>query len=279
MNTTFILGVGFGALAALMINVGKGVQKQNVHVFLQGRKMFQKPHRKFLGGWLLGLCLTSAASVPFVLGLKFSESPSAISAMTGIGLIGLVVYAVLAIGEKMDLKDGVGIALVIVGTSAMGYLGAMEEQLDREFSDSTVLKVVLILVFFGFVACVQALLTKKLHGLSFGATAGMCLGLALFLGDAAIIRIDAGIPVLGNPFIFLGIFFGIITTVITQIGFLGGRALEVVPAFNSASIITPLVLEGIIYQMIPQTAILVFIFVIFIGVIMLSVGTVARVSA
>ena len=44
--------------------------------------------------------------------------------MTGVGLIGLTIYAVKVIGEQIGALDGLGMLLVIVGTSVLGCLGA-----------------------------------------------------------------------------------------------------------------------------------------------------------
>ena len=75
-----MVGALLGMVGALMINVGKGIQKQKVHVFKQGRQMFRPPHRADLGVWLLGMLSTAVAVVttlkapPFALILRFPPS-------------------------------------------------------------------------------------------------------------------------------------------------------------------------------------------------------------
>jgi multidrug transporter EmrE-like cation transporter len=280
MNASFLLGIAFGMIAALMLNIGKGVQKQKVHVFLQGRRMFARPHRRDLGVWLLGLAMTAGASVPFSFGLKFSESASAISAMTGIGLIGLTIYAVKVIGEKLDFGDGIGIALVVVGTSLIAYFGPAAQTGIHAFEDKQLILFVLPLLAVATAACLAALKIRRIHGIVYGASAGFCLGLALFLGDAALDR--AGGSILGqfsNPYPYTAIVFAMMTTVVTQFGFLRGRALEVVPAFNSTAILTPILFEIAVYRIYPQGVTPWLILMIVVGVVLISRGAAARMAA
>ena len=121
MDYLFISGVALGIVGALMMNIGKGIQKQKVHVFLTGKGMFSQENRKDLIVWCIGMAITASAAIPYSLALLLSKSPSTISAMTGVGLVGLLVYALLVLKEKIGLHDGAGIALVIIGTSALGY--------------------------------------------------------------------------------------------------------------------------------------------------------------
>jgi len=279
MDCGFIIGVMLGILAALMLNIGKGIQKQKVHVFLQGRRMFSRQYRFDLGIWLLGLAITAGAAFPYSLGLMYSGSPSTISAMTGVGLIGLLIYALKVIGEKIGALDGVGIALVIVGTSVLGYLGAGGEKMVRQFADSSLVVTVAVLVAVALFACVLAWHFKKIHGTTFGLTAGLFIGLAIFIADAGLVRSDGSFSgQLYTPYPYIAIGFAAAATVTTQFGFVRGRALEVVPSVNAATILTPLALEIIVYGKCPAPANLAFIALILAGVIMLSMGTVSKVA-
>jgi len=279
MNAIFLLGIVLGMLAALMMNIGKGVQKQKVHVFRQGRGMFSGEYRRDLWIWLAGLAMTGGAMVPFSLGLKFSGSPSTISAMTGVGLIGLAVYAVRVIGEKIGPADAVGIGLVVVGTSTLGFLGAGCELQAREFTDLALAKTAGLLVLLAAGACTASLKWRRIHGVTFGLTAGMLIGVALFLADAALVRAGGSFfGQLSNPYPYAAVLLAILAVIITQIGFLRSRALEVVPAINSAVILTPLLLEGAIYGAFPEVIRLLLIVTIVAGVCLLSAGAAGRVA-
>lgn len=280
MNEYFIPGLLIGMLAALMMNIGKGVQKQYVHVFLNGRQVFRKEHRRNLGLWILGFCLTAGAAVPYSLALKLSQSPSAIAAMTGIGLTGLGLYAVKVIGERFGVMDLVGITLVIIGTSLLGYSGAEKEIAARHFLDWQLLFALSVIVVSAATVCCLSRLLPRMHGVAFGGAAGIGIGLAIFLGDIALVRAGGSFSgQLSNPFPYVALLFAASATVLTQFGFLKSRAIEVVSAVNSAAILTPLLLEVIVYGVHPDAMGVAFILCIVTGVIFLSRGAPARVSA
>lgn len=277
MNVEFICGVLLGVLAALMLNLGKGVQKLKVHVFLRGRRMFSRGNRMDLGIWTLGLLLTAASAVPYSIGLMLSKSPSTVSAMTGVGLIGLSIFAVLVIGEKVRARDWAGILLVVLGTSFLAYLGAGTEAQIKQFLDRSLIVTVAALVLAAAIACITAFRLRKLHGMTFGLAAGLSIGLAIFIADAGLVRSgDSLSGQFSTPYPYIAILFAVTATVVTQIGFLRGRAVEVVPSVNAAIILTPLILEGVIYHHLPSLTILALVLLIVAGVILLSIGAAAR---
>jgi hypothetical protein len=274
MDLRVLLGLGAGMIGAMMLNVGKGVQKQKVHVFLQGRKMFAPPYRRDLGIWLIGLAMTGSAMFFFPLGVALSNSPSMISAMTGIGLIGLLFYAVAGIGEKIGLSDAIGVALIVVGTSTLGYLGSSRETIDRHFHDPTLWWSLGSMLLVLSAICVGAWRRwRRLHGIAFGALAGLLIGAAIFLAHAA--RVRAGVSFidqLRTPYLYIAFVFSLAAPFVSQLGFLRSRALEVVPAVNSATILSPLLLEIAIYGARPDPLDLILIGVILVGVLLLSIG-------
>lgn len=277
MNADFILGMIFGMVAALMLNIGKGVQKQKVRVFLHGRRMLSAPHRRELGIWLVGFGLTVGAALPYCLGLKLTGSPSTISAMTGVGLVGLVFYAFKVIGEKIRAVDAVGIALVVMGTTFLGYHNAGQEMAERVVAGLPMIRIIVIIVLAAGSACLLALFFRRIHGVVFGSTAGICVGIALCCGDVALLRVGTAQP--AALFIIGAIMFSLVATVVTQLGFFRGRAIEVVPAVNSAIVLTPLLLEIVVYQDHPPPATFPFIAMILVAVFMLSRGAAAQAAA
>ncbi len=263
-----------------MLNIGKGIQKQKVHVFLKGRRMLAKGNRADLGIWILGLALTAAAALPYSLGLVYSKSPSTISAMTGVGLIGLLAYALWVIGEKIRIKDGLGIGLVIIGTSLLAYSGAGGDHPARHFANISLAVTVGIMLVVAAGGCILAWRSRKLHGVTFGLSAGLCIGVAIFLADAGLVRSGGSLSgLLDTPYPLLALAFAVAAVIGTQLGFLRGRALEVVPAVNAATILTPLLLEIVIYRVCPSVLKLALIAVILAGVFLLSGGTLRKVGA
>jgi len=278
MEFTFVAGLLLGMLGALMLNIGKGVQKQKVQVLKQGRRMFRAPHRRDLGVWLIGLALTATAAVPISLGLKLSESPSIVSAMTGIGLVGLTIYATRVIGERVGWFDGSGIALVVVGTSALSFLAGGEK--PPPDIDTTLLTWTVVAMVGAAVAlCLLALVIRPIHGVVYGAAAGLGIGLAIFLDDVALVRAGGDFAAhLQTPGPYFAYLFAIAAMVVTQLGFFRARALVVVPAINSSIILSPMLLERIVYGRGLDALGLVMVGVIVVGVVILSTGAAARVS-
>jgi hypothetical protein len=70
-----------------------------------------------------------------------------------------------------------------------------------------------------------------------------------------------------------------VTTIVTQIGFLRGRALEVVPSLNSTAILTPLFFEASIYRIYPDVFCMAIVAAVVAGVILISIGAASRVVA
>lgn len=277
MPIDFITGIFLAIFAALCINVGKAVQKQYVQVFTHGRDMFKTDHRRELYGWIFGLGITLSAMVPFSLALKLTESPSIVSSMTGVGLIGLAVYAVLVIGERFERADLVGVIFVVFGTSVLSWLSTGTAVEGREVLGWGMVRGIGPVLFACALLCALSFRYPKIWGISWGLASGTCIGTALILGDVALM--EAGGSFFGqlkNPYPFIALLVSFPALVTTQIGFLRARALEVVPAVNSSTILAPLFLEYVMYGSIPGLFRFVMIGIIVIGVILLSMSTGAR---
>ena len=276
METRFLFGLLLGIVGALLLNVGKGVQKQRVQVLTKGRAMFSPEHRKDLGVWLLGLGMTASSAVPYSLGLMLSESPSVIAAMTGVGLAGLAVFASRVLGEKMGRTDLIGIGLVVLGTSLLGYFGAQQKPSVRIFTDLMLIKTGGGLVLAAAVPCLASLVWRRIHGVAFGLAAGACIGLALFLADVALVRGGSFFGQFFTPYPYAAYGLSGVALVVTQIGFLRGKALTVVPAVNTATVLVPVVLQGVIYRALPEPHLLGLIALVVAGVVLLSTGAATR---
>ena len=166
---------------------------------------------------------------------------------------------------------------MVVGTSVLAYLGAAKQAQAKQFLDRSLVITVSALILAAAVACVVAFRLRKLHGMTFGLAAGLCIGLAIFIADAGLVR--SGDSLSGQfltPYPYVAIFFAGTATAVTQVGFLRGRAVEVVPSVNAAIILTPLLLEAIIYRHLPPPGILAFVAIVVAGVLLLSTGIAAR---
>ena len=121
IDERLILGLVLGIFGSMFLNVGKGVQKQKVQVLKQGRKMFSAAHRKDFLIWLLGILMTIAAAGFYSASLKFTDRSSLVSSLSGIGLVGLLLYAWLVLKESIGFREIFSSALIILGTGMVSY--------------------------------------------------------------------------------------------------------------------------------------------------------------
>lgn len=121
---------------------------------------------------------------------------------------------------------------------------------------------------------VFSLTTRKLHGFSFGFLAGSVNGIALTLVKVA--ALSAGSMALGaqlkGPWLYLAFLFGIFATVFTQIGFWRDRALIVVPTYTSLTMMTPAVMEYLVFGFRLDTVQYLSLLFIVAGVVVLCSG-------
>ena len=273
MNSAFVTGALLGMIGALLMNVGKGVQKHKVHVLRKGRRIVAPRHRRDLCIWLVGIGMTVSSTVPYGAGIWLSGSPSTIAAMTGVGLCGVVIYAWWVLGERIGVADGMGIGLVVIGTSVLSYIGATQEGVQRTFAPITLLTMVAALTGTAAIACLVALRVRRLHGAAYGLTAGMLIGLAMFLVDAGAVVANGSLAgLLRTPFPWLALLALASALTVTQLGFFRSRALVVIPSLNSSTILVPVLLEATVYGQLPGMGSATLIAVIVVGVLLLSSG-------
>jgi len=242
--------------------------------------MFRPPHRRSLLWWIVGLFMSGSALFFFPLAVFLSNNPSAVSSMTGIGLIGLLLFAVYVIGEEVSAMDLIGVMLIVLGTSTLGYLGTLQTMVEPTFSDRTLFFTITGATAIFAALCVMAYVRwPAIHGVSFGATAGFMIGAGIFLADTAQLRgSESFLAKIQIPHLWVAFAFAILALVVTQFGFLRSRALEVVPATNSAILLAPPLLEMVVYRTYPTATESLLTVVILAGVFLLSIGAAARIS-
>ena len=267
-----MLGIGLAICASLFLNVGKGVQKWKVRVLAAGRGVFSRGHRLDFGIWVFGILLTTVATVFYSLALKNTDKASMVSALNGVGLIGLIVFARLVLKEVVGLQKLLGAACIIGGTAALGF-----------FDEALVGKQAFSLPHFiyasmGVVAVyaplvVYTLKTKKAHGFVFGALAGTMIGMSMVLGDMALVEAgDDFFAQLDNPYPYVALIVGVCALALTNFAFWRSTALVVVPTTNSFIILTPLAIEFVTFGTVLQLAQYAGVVAIVFGVVLVTAG-------
>jgi len=161
----------------------------------------------------------------------------------------------------------------------LSFLGAGHEVAERTFSPTTLWTTVAALLTAATAGCLLALKLRRIHGVTYGLAAGMLIGLAMFLMDVGVVKAGGSYGgALRTPLPWVALGSVTAALIVTQLGFFRGKALEVVPAVNSSTILLPLVLEMAIYGQMPSVASALPIAVIVVGVVLLSTGAAAKVS-
>ena len=248
MDTSFLAGIAIGSAATIALNLGKGVQKMKVHVLKRIRTPFAPDVRRDFMIWLGGVGLTTSASLFFSLALKMTDKPSIVSSLTGVGLLALIVFSHGVLHEKVGRLELVAAGLIIAGTVLMGFF---HRALDgvQTYSPSGLFVSLLILVALYAVLVPLSLKKVRLHGVVFGALAGTLIGVAIILGDIALIRVgDDFSAQFATPYPYLAMFVGLFALLTTQIGFFRARAIVVVPCANCSIVLTPVLFEYLIFH-------------------------------
>jgi len=270
MQESFLLGILFAVLASTSLNVGNGIQKWKVRVFGQKKAMFNRQHRKDLAIWLIGLLMTTSATPLFSFALKYTEKSSMVSALNGVGMIGLVVFAWLVLRERIGWQEISGALLVLAGTAVMGYF-------DKALAGGQQYSLGPFFWCLFFVAAVFGPLsafswkTNRYYGFTFGAIPGILIGCAMILGDIALV--ESGDDMLGqftNPYPYIAIVLGTGALIVTQLAFWRSKAMVVVPTINSFVILTPVVFERFTFKTILQPLQYLAVGAIMTGVVLLT---------
>ena len=270
MNPTLIAGIAVAAAGATLLNVGKGVQKMKVDVLKKGRRAFHTENRRDLGIWTAGLLMTASASGLYSYALKLTDKAGLVSATSGLGIVALVIFATLVLKERFGRREQLGTAAVVAGTV---LVGAFNQPLpfDPDYPVGKLLVVAGVVVVASVVACVISWKTNRLSSLTFGATAGSYIAIAMIFGDLALI--EAGndfVGQLSNPYPYVALVIGACALGVTQLAFFRGRAMVVVPTINSFMIGGPPALEYVVLDTALGPMQLVGMAVIMAGVVVLT---------
>jgi len=123
------------------------------------------------------------------------------------------------------------------------------------------------------------LLTKRIHGFVFGSLAGFFIGLGLFIADIALVESGGDlVEQFKNPYPYIAFISAIGAFSVTQLAFLRGRAIVVVPCINSFAILVPLYLEFFIYSIRLNNVQYSAVITVVIGVVILSATASGRVG-
>lgn len=270
MDSSNLFGILLGIIAALSMNIGKGVQKMRVDVLKKGKAALKKENRADLLIWLIGVAMTGIAGPIYSFAMKFSDNPSVIAALGGVGLVGLLIFSKLVLNEVITTKKLTGAILVIIGTVIISLMGSDEP--NEQIINYANFKNVGIIYLAVFSALFMAgFKWENSRATCFSISSGICLGSAMVLADIAL-AVSGGdmTSQFKAPYVYFAIITGNVAFVFTQFSLLRGEASSIIPTMHSMVIATSVGLQYLIFSSKPTFFQMFGLTMIIVGVVFLA---------
>ncbi|MHA1797397.1 MAG: hypothetical protein ACTSVY_03020 [Candidatus Helarchaeota archaeon] len=236
----------FGMTQAILLNIGKGFQK---NAFVKTEELNKKQKRINQLLWLIGTILIVVSTLVLMQAEIFGYL-SIIASMTGVGIISVTLYSSFVLKERIGKNELIGILLIITGTFLVPIILVPNVENGMNYYGIIIFSIFLIsfCVIMGLFARKKK---KNLFGIIFGIISGMIGGLSVIFQFSAMNFIPtddlfANFDVLilmfpANLFFICFMIGGALEFLITQYAFTNGKAVEVVPANQSFFILIPIV--------------------------------------
>ncbi|MFX0098089.1 MAG: hypothetical protein ACFFCS_00810 [Candidatus Hodarchaeota archaeon] len=257
MNT-IIWGILLGTMASCTMNLGKAMQKHGLEVFEYKKKIEGAKRAKKGVLWGFGAAEPGIRWVLFkMLALSFiGAKASEYSSMAGIGLVILLIYSSKILKEVVGKPEIIGSCLIIAG-SIMFVISSLLQGEPKPvemiswpgFATSFILMGIILGTAFIF-----TMKTKKFWGVIWGIIAGSCAGIDNVITSMGKIGNPEELGMAGalaNAFTYIAIPFAIGAFLLTNVGYSRGKAITVVPAYNSFYMIIPIILDLTIFGFVP----------------------------
>lgn len=269
MNSNLLISLFLGAAASLAMNVGKGVQKWKVDVLKHKTSVLQNRHRKDFIVWLLGALLTASSAPLYSLAFKYSDQPSLITSLGGIGLIGVLIFSVLVLKEAITSKKLIGAGLIIFATILVNYFnGSSSEQTLKLSSFNPLVLSYLIGIALLFLLSYKL---RPIAGKLYSVIAGVFLGTSMILADIALVASAGDLwRQFSEVYVYIAIMTGIAAFIVTQLALMREQGSVVIPIIHSTVILISVILEYVIFSASLTPFQLIGILIIIIGVVFLT---------
>jgi drug/metabolite transporter (DMT)-like permease len=271
-----ILVLFIAAIASISLNVGKAVQKMKVEVLRQKKAVLTPPYRRDFLIWCVGMLMTLVAGILLMVAQKMTDKTSLVSALNGVGLIGLALFAWLVLKEKVGGREWGSVLVIIIGTVIVSYFNVAVTG-EKTYNFVSVLWVSGVSIVALTLMLFASLKLGRGHAFVFAAMAGVCLGLMNILYHIG--PIAGGGTLAGSfktAYPYAGFMVGNCAFVFTNLAFFHGRGITVVPTVNSFMIVSPMLFEFFIFGVSMRPIQYVgAVFIVF-GVIALTTGAIAE---
>ena len=235
---SYWFGVILAILSGISNNYGTVLQKKVVNRFRDADKFFKNLVKNPI--WLLGLLLQNGVGAVFFMIAQIYIGPTLIPGLMAAGLIVLAIGAVRIVGEKLNMAEIIGIIIMILGISLLGFSNMVVDIANENFSDMSLFSRILIFTFviYGLAFFFYFLqLRNKYKGISLAIYSGFQFSLSNFwvspLMGIILVVFQGGASVLELILFILSVIILICTNIfgITSIqkAFIEGQASNLIP--------------------------------------------------
>ena len=233
----------FALLAASLDNLGQGLQKGGSTWFETGPKglLKGKGWGAFLQ-WVFGIVMCIAA--PFVLAQSLTKGPATFAAALGVfGLVPLYVYASLALKETITKWHAWALALILVGTSWIGWKSISFQFQESEFQPETLGLILGVSLGVSGLWCAWSFVSKSTYlGFAFGTLSGIIGGMNLL-----VIKWGALVKSWwATGAVWIGL--AIVAFLVLQVAYTKSTALQVVPSNTAVAVLFPMLVSPVLFQ-------------------------------
>jgi uncharacterized membrane protein len=236
----------FGCVSWVLLDIGIAVQKGGLTTNKR-RTM----NRGLI--WALGVLMTGISILFSYLAVALSDS-SVFASLAGIGLAGLVVFSFFVLKEKLNGSMVIGILIIGIGT-------VLFTSFAREMAISSDLMGLMVFV------VIVVLISIVVTFISLGIVAGILAGLGIVL-QKYVTEANS----LANQLLFF-VGWGILTGIsflVTQLALVKGKAVNVVPSYNSAKVTLPQIAAMFLFADTINSVQLVGLGLILVGIVLLT---------
>ncbi|HOC91473.1 MAG TPA: DMT family transporter [bacterium] len=244
---TLALALSVAAAASISLNIGKAVQKMKVEVLKKGKAMLKPPHRRDFLIWLFGMSLTFVAGVLVLVAQNLSDKTSLVTSMSGVGLVGLALFSLFVLKERVGPREWASVLLIGAGTSVISYFNVPSA--EKLFYAGPMYWCLGGFAVFAGAALLFTKILNRGRAFLYAAIAGMGLGfMNIFYHIGPIVADGSTMAQFKTAYPWVAfLILGNIGFVMTNLAFFHGTGIVIVPTVNSFLIISPMVFEIFIF--------------------------------
>lgn len=247
-DTSYGLFLLFALAAPTCLNVGMGMQKYGVESLGRlGRLLHDRVVAWQLTVWAAGTLLTVCSMAFGFLALRQGGNASTLGALGGFGLVVLALFSRLVLREELTRRIYLGLLVIMVGTSLMGYLSQETQRPAVDinfFGMGWFFAVFAVIWLVGLVAGVR-LVSRRTAGVILGLLSGALGGVGMIFMKVitsllfGLLTGEGLAEFFTSGYVYLCFGSSFLSFVGLQIALRYGQAVLVVSSFQSALVFSP----------------------------------------